>query len=135
LAVEHVGYSFQLSGGLRRRAAGAASVRGGAEILPENFPLIIPYPPANEKTKMRTCLHGLRRGTFPRLGGKIPFQIGAAKSRFVKPHIKISKVSNPLLMDDCPINWNSAIVFSFLLCRIADPSDSHFFIKSLYSRL
>ena len=106
LAVEHVGYSFQLSGGLRRRAAGAASVRGGAGILPENFPLIIPYPPANEKTKIRTCLHGLRWGTFPRMGGKIPFQIGAAKSRFVKPHVKISKVSNPLLMDDRPINWN-----------------------------
>ncbi len=36
----------------------------------------------------------------------IPFQIGAAKSRVVKPCVNISRVSNPLLMEDCPINWN-----------------------------
>ncbi len=37
---------------------------------------------------------------------EIPFQIGVAKSRFVKLRVKISKASNPLLMDSCPINWN-----------------------------
>ena len=37
---------------------------------------------------------------------KFPFRIGVAKSRFVKLHVKISKASNPLLMDDCPIIRN-----------------------------
>lgn len=35
----------------------------------------------------------------------LPFQIGVAKSRFVKPCVKISKVGSRLLMDGCPINW------------------------------
>lgn len=35
---------------------------------------------------------------------KIPFQIGVAESRFVKPLVKISKAGSHLLRDDCPIN-------------------------------
>jgi len=34
----------------------------------------------------------------------IPFQIGVAKSRFVKPCVKISKVGSHPLVDDCPLN-------------------------------
>ena len=52
-----------------------------------------------------SALRSGRRRTYMDLV-VIPFQIGAAKSRFVKPRVKISKVSNPLLMDDGPINWN-----------------------------
>ena len=36
----------------------------------------------------------------------IPFQIGVAESRFVKPLVKIFKAGSHLLIDDCPINWN-----------------------------
>ena len=34
----------------------------------------------------------------------IPFRIGVAKSRFVKPCVKISKVGSHPLVDDCPLN-------------------------------
>lgn len=41
----------------------------------------------------------------PCKGGKLPFQIGVAGSRFAKPFVKISKSGSHLLMDDCPTNW------------------------------
>ena len=36
---------------------------------------------------------------------RVPFQIGVAESRFVKPLVKTSKVGSRLLMEGCPVNW------------------------------
>ena len=44
----------------------------------------------------------LRRGLLEFL----PFQIGAAESRFAKPLTKISKAGGYLSMDGCLVNWN-----------------------------
>ena len=41
-----------------------------------------------------------------------PFQIDAAESSFTKPFVKISKVGNHSLADDCPINWK---LYCFLI--------------------
>ncbi len=44
----------------------------------------------------------LRRGLLEFL----PFQIGAAESRFAKPLTAISKAGGYLSMDGCLVNWN-----------------------------